>query len=1056
MYSFRLTAQRTLPGSAILRLVPALLLSMLLTVFAACTNIETLNPGIPLEGTLVGGEIKEYRIACRENTFIGLEVEQRGIDVIATLKDPTGLILAKVDGFFGASGPEKVIGITSVSGTCALEIEPVDRASAAGEFTVLLVEQRVADDDARRRVDAARVYEEGIGFEVEEELEQAVARYRDALARWTALGDTEWQSVVHYTLGQIYANKITPPARTANSEWVLMYPRPDRPLRKYDPSDAVRHLKASLELADNIPGLEARAYMNLGDIFRDLYQPNMAREQFEKALPLWKRLNDKLQEARTLNNIGLSFRELGELQEALKYYDQAIHLWREIGNAYEEANSLHNRGKCYAALNRMELATVDLENALELWNRTGGNSLMFASTLTALGGVLIEKGELEGADSHLRRALALRGENPLLQAVTKVKIGELLMARGEYENARLLFQQLLTVFREFGYKREQAIVLHKLGELQEARNPDEAEELHDQARRLSVQLAMRDLEAATLFGMARAELGQGKLDMARHHIEGAIDRVDALRRKTTGLDMRSIYFSSKQDYYDFYIMLLMRLAELRHDDNYVALALSASEKSRARSLLDMLYDSGIDLTGKDELGLFDQERELERRVEEKYSQREMMLATRPSDDLVLKSINDDLRDQLLRLDAVRGGLREHEPTYFALTQPQPIRAEDIQDELLDGDTLLLEYHLDEPHSFLFVVSRDKLRSFSLQGRGELEAMAQKVHNILTSSPEKVTLNRARLQVALSKLTEKILLPAADLLQEKRLIIVADGALQYIPFGALPSPPHLETDDNSRLIDSHSITFLPSASTLQAMRMRFANRRLPPKKIAVLADPVFLRDPRRPGSQVRDSRTRGYSSVAGRRLWRLAYSRQEADYISEQVTSEDSMVALGFQATRELAFYGELRRYQYIHFATHSIIDTEFPEMSCLAFSSVDQQGNELDGFVRIHDVYHVELNAEMVALSACNTGDGKDIRGEGLVGWTHGFMYSGAKRVLVSLWDVDDEATAELMKLFYKNVLRRGIPPSDALRYAQISIRRQYRWEAPYYWAGFVLQGEFL
>jgi CHAT domain-containing protein len=152
---------------------------------------------------------------------------------------------------------------------------------------------------------------------------------------------------------------------------------------------------------------------------------------------------------------------------------------------------------------------------------------------------------------------------------------------------------------------------------------------------------------------------------------------------------------------------------------------------------------------------------------------------------------------------------------------------------------------------------------------------------------------------------------------------------------------------------------------------------------------------------------------------------------------------------------EVGQYRIVHFATHGLLNNEHPELSGVVLSLVDQAGNPQDGFLRLHDIYNMKLPADLVVLSACNTGLGKDVRGEGLIGLTRGFMYAGASGVMSSLWKVDDEATAELMKIFYSAMLNDGLAPAAALRQAQLTLRKQKRWHSPYYWASFVLQGEY-
>jgi CHAT domain-containing protein len=166
-------------------------------------------------------------------------------------------------------------------------------------------------------------------------------------------------------------------------------------------------------------------------------------------------------------------------------------------------------------------------------------------------------------------------------------------------------------------------------------------------------------------------------------------------------------------------------------------------------------------------------------------------------------------------------------------------------------------------------------------------------------------------------------------------------------------------------------------------------------------------------------------------------------------------AVDFDANRATATNTDLSQYRIVHFATHGLLNSQHPELSGVVLSLLDEQAQPQDGFLRAHEIYNLNLPAELVVLSGCKTGLGKEIKGEGLVGLTRGFMYAGAARVVVSLWDVNDVATAELMKRFYQKMLAEGQRPAAALRAAQVAMWKEKRWQAPYYWAAFVLQGEW-
>jgi len=346
-----------------------------------------------------------------------------------------------------------------------------------------------------------------------------------------------------------------------------------------------------------------------------------------------------------------------------------------------------------------------------------------------------------------------------------------------------------------------------------------------------------------------------------------------------------------------------------------------------------------------------------------------------------------------------------------------------------------------------------------------------------------------------QLSQMILAPVATQLGSNQLLIVADGALQYVPFGMLPepvaSPPWSDvsgqiashrppvTARQPPLIVNHEIVSLPSASALAIQRHELAGRTPAPKTLAVIADPVFDRSDARLSkrtttgndnaapstrsfddersiehlAEAADDSTKG--TTRNLVIPRLPFTNQEANSLLALAPKDAAFSALGLQANRAAVLNAALNNYRYVHFATHGVIDTERPGLSSLLLSMVDENGKPQDGFLRANDIYNLKLPADLVVLSACQTGLGKEIRGEGLVGLTRGFMYAGAARVVVSLWSVNDQATAELMTRFYQRMLKQRQRPAAALRAAQVEMWRQPQWHAPFYWAAFTLQGEW-
>ena len=320
----------------------------------------------------------------------------------------------------------------------------------------------------------------------------------------------------------------------------------------------------------------------------------------------------------------------------------------------------------------------------------------------------------------------------------------------------------------------------------------------------------------------------------------------------------------------------------------------------------------------------------------------------------------------------------------------------------------------------------------------------------------------------SQLSQIILAPVADKLGKKRLVIVADGVLQKIPFAALADPEAGQLNKSSSsyqpLFVNHEIVNLPSVTALATHRQQLKLRELAPKTLAVLADPVFAADDERitgkkpalaPELNLNPTLQRAIKNLKRNGIERLEGTRKEAEAILKLVSPSQSLHAYDFDANYNFANSKELKQYRFLLFATHGIVDTTNPELSGIVLSQIDKQGKPLkNGYLRLGDIFNLDLGAELVVLSACETGLGKDVKGEGLMGLTRGLMYAGSKRAVVSLWQVDDAGTSQLMPLFYKSVLA-GESPTSALRAAQLQLWQQKQWQNPYYWAAFTLQGEW-
>ena len=575
-----------------------------------------------------------------------------------------------------------------------------------------------------------------------------------------------------------------------------------------------------------------------------------------------------------------------------------------------------------------------------------------------------------------------------------------------------------------------------------------------------------------LFQLARVERDRGNLRDARAHVEEAFTLVESLRTRIASQQLRASFFASVQQSREFYIDLLMRLHKEDPAVQVDRAAFNASETGRARSLLELLTEANSEIHHGVDPELLQRKSALGQSIAEKADSQVRMLSGKHTDEQATAA-SKEIATLTSEYEQLEARIRETSPQYAALTQPVPLTLEETQKQVVDADTLLLEYSLGEQRSFVWAITPDSVKTFELPNRSVIEPLARRVYELMTAHNQSVaneTLEQRRqrlesaeaeYQKAARNLSQVLLAPAAAELKQKRLLIVSDGVLQFIPFAGLPDPV---ATDGRPLIVEHEIVTSPSASVVALLRQD-TNRKPAAKALAVLADPVFSNDDARVSaarmahSVPADKNTgvdvlRSASESGLGTLRRLRFSRQEADEIARLV-DQSKLEAVDFAASRKLATSAELGDYRVIHFATHGLINNEHPELSGIVLSLIDEKGQPQNGFLRLYDLYNLKLSADLVVLSACQTALGKEIKGEGLVGLTRGFMYAGAPRVVASLWQIDDRASAEFMKRFYQGMLSQKLRPAAALRAAQVSMQKDKRWNQPHYWAAFTLQGEW-
>ena len=846
-------------------------------------------------------------------------------------------------------------------------------------------------------------------------------------------------------------------------------------------------------------------------IVRDL---GKALELYHRGLKLYQEIGDLTNIASTLDSIGGIYQRQGFHFYASDYFERSLKVFENSGNTARIMNSLDKIAANYENLGDRAKALESWKRLLKIQELTLSGEVTelckppecrpliiqsgiserawesrIAQTHTAIAqlyskvsvqpGVLID---LSDAVRHYEHALKIHEKHRNNRSIIAVHwaLGEMHKDVRRYTQAIEYFQKSLP-YCENENGRFSTWAMRPLTRIAYIsglqKNFAVGIEFAERASLLSARLeepgSYSPFDSFWMLGAAYVELGE--FEKAKSALEKAFTISEANAARLATEEERMRLFTTLQSLYSLYIESVMQLHKKDPKRGLDRVGLATAERARARNFLESLSleETEID-QGMDPL-LLSKQKDLEQRLNEAAARQERVRFDQNSWKGARREI-EGLRSELLIL---KEKIDMSSPRYAALARPQTLGVDEIQRDLLDKETVLLEYNFGQGHTHLWLLGNSSFQSFMLPNRGVVESEARALFRLLTDGsrwtkdPE-IASEYARVSQIVSN---TLLGSVAEQIKGKRLIIVADGALQYIPFGALPPPGNSAslvepTEKRQLLAATNEIISLPSASVLSVLRREAGKRKKAGQGIAVVADPVFSEnDERLAGNQTSATKSeapkkpnltrlmleRAFAGTSGSvsSIPRLPFTRDEAESIFAASPKRSSYKALDFEADRVSLLKHDLLKYRIVHFATHGILHTEHPDLSGIVLSLVNKKGEPVNGFLRLNEIYNMKLNADLVVLSACQTALGKEVRGEGLIGLTRGFMYAGTSRVVASLWKVDDVATAELMKIFYQKMLKEKMRPAAALRAAKIAMMKQKRWSSPYYWAAFELQGDW-
>lgn len=1089
----------------------------LLLILAGCRPAAEPLPSGAIE--LAEGESRVYGFELGAGRRLRIEAESRHLDQSLRLVAPSGAVLAEIWVPAWRWRPEVLEAITTEDGAyrlvihapaaaelasrCrSLEREPegwswswslgsLGRAFSAGGTPksgscALSVSDRFATPEDAAVIAARRHHGRGVAAaecNTPEASRRAASELESALTSWDEVGDPEGH------LGLVAGKAET-------LHWLGMV-RTDLGMREPARESFLAALEARRRLED--PGSVADTQYRLADLERRDGQYWSAQSRLRESLEIYRRLGEREPLALIHMSLGLVNRRLSRLPETLEHYEAALALFREVGWPDYERSALKNLGVAYQVLGgdtprAREYFTAALRKSVDLRKPGEGPSATEAGIYNDVGWGLKQEGDDRGALEQLERAEEIArsvGDARRLATVLD-NLARVYLGLGDLERARQLSVETLDSTTDEGQRAGRLISLGMIErrrfESLESPEPSAAAEaaaLAGQHLAAALDLArsqgVRRLWAGALYEQARLAAARGELQEALAKTDEAIRLIEAVRASVGTTQLRALYLGQQRDVYELQVELLARSATT--DPGALARAFAAHERARSRVTLEGLAESRQRRLDAVDPELLD----LRRRLAEELDRLDLARrARRPNAGEVTEQILDLER----QLEEVERRIDRALPEIDRRMIAEPLELAEVQNEVLDDDTLLLEFALGTERGFLFAVSQGSLSVHELPPRAEIDDGAVEVYRALTRGEGEGA--AAELEAAAVALSEMLLAPVASQLDRFRLVVAPEGALHYVPFAVLPAP-----GGGRPLVLDHEISYLPSASFLGVSRGRARQARPAARHLTLVADPVFSRHDERltgdaasPSPDLTGEIARSFEDVGLRRLDRLKGTRQEAraiecQYLSARglvpsgtacpeldgevadhplscrtLAAEECLVALDFAASRELLASAELGRYRILHFATHGVVNERHPGLSGLVLSLVDPRARPVDGFLRLHDVEQLDLSAELVVLSGCRTALGRQVRGEGLLSLTRGFLATGAQRVMASLWPVEDRSTAALMARFYRGLYADGLAPPAALRAAQLALLQgdgsaEEHWRSPYYWAPFVLIGEW-
>jgi len=767
------------------------------------------------------------------------------------------------------------------------------------------------------------------------------------------------------------------------------------------------------------------------DNFREFYELN------RDALKLAQKLNHKKEEGQCLNNIGIYHWKLNDYSKALSSYLDSLTIAQISKNEKEESSCFNNIGLLYKSIGDYNRAIECFNEALIIDKQLGDDGTI-SSDLNNIGVAYVRRAAFFRREQDFQKAEEFFKE--CLSLTRKVKNSKIEIR--VLNNMGIVYLERKNYFESFNYFLKALDKAKKIKDLEAVGTiycnlgacylrigyVKKAKYYFHEAKELSQEIKSKNIFFEAYFGLGQCYENLGEFEKAIEFYQKSIIEIDRVRSRIDLDTFKAGFVRDKLSVYESLINLLFKQGNDSSSFDKNKKIFSIVEKAKARAFLEVLGKSTAEIQEELSTGL--------KREKQKISEER-------------KNGEDDY--SLIKGDHVlfSSKIPAEELEAMNMILPEPCHLEQVQKELLDQRTALIEYFLGERQSFVFIIKENDYNLFLLPPRDEIRKSIKGYIKEISDPPR----GKFRGNLAAERLFRQLLFPFEKNLNDsiEHLIIVPDGLLYYLPFEALVAGATNKFSKSKFLIEKYKISYAPSSSSLLFLKKKKV-RIQPSKSLLAIGNPSYELEEISKNDGKSSSRIyREIYENQGFDFSPLPYSEREVKEISKFFQRKRKDVFLGSEAGEDLIKKISLEDYQIIHFACHGLHDEIFPFRSGLVLS-LDGDMKE-DGFLLVHEIYNLKLIADLIVLSACQTGKGKLENVEGVLGLPRIFFYCGARSVISSLWEVNDKSTARFMSYFYKN-LSMGNSKSQALRLAKIRMLKS-EYSHPFYWASFVLYGDF-